>query len=185
MLRVCIGALGAFLLWTYIGWDALCTPNDPLCHSRHVRSLDGHQGRPLETKVMAHAAGFTVLDNAYWRNHTWYFVTSKKWAFPEIRHVVTNGPWYDEQTRWDDSVARVITPKEALELGINVNDAEVVDGSSVGLIHVSASLSSPFPSRFFSTIKFVSPMNLKLKKHAFQNAEQHLLSRSPTRSGSL
>ena len=167
LLRVCVGALGAFLLWTYSGWDGNCAPNDPLCHSRHVRSLDTYQGRPLETKVLAHAAGFTVLDNAYWRNHTWYFVTSKKWAFPEIRHVVTNGPWYDEQTRWDDSVARVISPKEALELGLEVNDAEIVDGSSVSLIlSVTCLLLSSLRSS--SMIKSVSLRIYKMKEHVSQ-----------------
>lgn len=131
LLRVCVGGLGAFLLWTYLSWNPSCPVDDPACHSRHSRSLEGNYARTLETSVMAHAPGFTVLEHAYWRNHTWYFVSSKKWAFPEMRHVVTNAPWYGAETRWDESVARIVTVQEAMDLGLEVDDVEVVRGSSV------------------------------------------------------
>jgi hypothetical protein len=131
LMRVCAGGLSALLLWTYLHWYPVCHADDPECHSRTSRSLDTSHVRPIETSVLAHAPGFTVLENAYWRNNTWYFVSSKKWAFPEVRHIVTNAPWYGEDIKWDDNVAQILTPQEAVDLGLEVNDVEIVQGSSV------------------------------------------------------
>lgn len=124
------------LLWMYLHWNSDREPDDSLSHSPVPRSLETNQTPLFETTVMAHAAGFTVLENAYWSNHTWYFVTPNKQTFPEIRLVVTNAPWHEhwddgEDTRWDDSVARVVTLKEAMDLGREFDNAEVVHGSSV------------------------------------------------------
>ena len=90
----------------------------------------------MESAVLAHAAGFTVLENAYWRNHTWYFITSEEWAFPDVRLIVTNAPWYDhwddgEDTTWGDNASQVVSPEQAMNLGLDINKAEVVRGSSV------------------------------------------------------
>lgn len=100
---------------------------------------------------MAHSAAFTVLENAYWSNHTWYFVAPNARTFPEIRIVVTNAPRYkhwdlSEATRWNDSVARVMTPKEAMNLGLQFHNPEVVHGSSVSwanAYHLTFSFSVP------------------------------------------
>lgn len=86
-----------------------------------------------ETTVVAHAPGFTLFENAYWKNHTWYFVSSRPWAFPELSMVMTNAPGYDEwPPLFHDGLARVVSHAEAEDLGLNIEDVEVVKGSTVG-----------------------------------------------------
>jgi hypothetical protein len=108
----------------------------------HV-SLHTIPRRPLETTVLAHAPGFTVLEHAYWRNPryrpTWFLHrTMVRWS-PHVGSLGTpisltrRNTRYDSSstTRWDDSVARVVTPKEAINLDLDVRNVEVVQGSSV------------------------------------------------------
>lgn len=131
LLKVCAGGVVTFLLWTLAYTP--CPADHPGCFNTHLARNDVHHPRSLETKVVSHAPGFTTIDGAYWRNHTWVFVTSKPWSFPPMQHVVTNGPWHNEEIRWDDTVARIITPREAKELGLEIDDAVNVEGSSVSL----------------------------------------------------
>lgn len=91
------------------------------------------RARTKESTIIAHASGFTYLENAYWKNYTWYFISSRPWAFPELTHIVTNVPDYDElpEMYHNDGLARVVLPTEMEELGLNLNDVEVVKGSTV------------------------------------------------------
>lgn len=131
LLKVCAGGLATFLLWTFAYTP--CPFDDPGCYNTRLARKDMHHPKSLETTVVSHAPGFTTIEGAYWKNHTWIFVTSKPWSFPPMQHVVTNGAWHNEEVRWDDTVARIITPREAKEEGLNVVDAVNVEGSSVSL----------------------------------------------------
>lgn len=53
-----------------------------------------------------------------------------------MQHVVTNGPWHNEEIRWDDTVARIITPRAAKEQGLKVDDAVNIEGASVSLASI-------------------------------------------------
>lgn len=91
--------------------------------------------RPFaDTTFLAHAPGFSVIENAYWRNDTWYFITSKPWSFPAMSLVVSNAPDHKEKLFTDDSVVRVLHRKEALEAGLEIDDAEEDEGTSVSRV---------------------------------------------------
>lgn len=81
------------------------------------------------TKVISHAAGFTVLENAYWKNDTWYFVSEQPWSFPDLASVVTQGPWHGSTPYTDARVVRLITLDEATAMGIQ--DHSELKGSTV------------------------------------------------------
>lgn len=91
-----------------------------------------------ETSFLAHAPGFSVIQNAYWRNDTWYFVTSKPWSFPDVKLVVTNGPDHGQTAKTDESVVRVLTFAEAKQEGLELNKAETVHGTSVSSIDLDS-----------------------------------------------
>ncbi|KAJ9119166.1 hypothetical protein QFC22_003658 [Naganishia vaughanmartiniae] len=93
------------------------------------RAFSGMYGShsSMETSVVAHAPGFTLLENAYWKNHTWYFVTSRPWAFPELPMVMTNAPDYDEPALFDDGVAKLVSLNEAELIGLDFNDVVAVE----------------------------------------------------------
>ncbi|KAL0955964.1 hypothetical protein HGRIS_002146 [Hohenbuehelia grisea] len=42
-----------------------------------------------KTAVLSHAPGFTVIDNLYWHNRTFYFVTDQPWHIPPMRLVAS------------------------------------------------------------------------------------------------
>lgn len=54
-----------------------------------------------ESRFLAHAPGFSVIQNAYYdsRRNKWYFIApdGMPWAFPELKYVVTPG-----KGKWDD-----------------------------------------------------------------------------------
>ncbi|KAH8079390.1 hypothetical protein HD553DRAFT_345736 [Filobasidium floriforme] len=81
------------------------------------------------TKVISHAAGFTVLENAYWKNDTWYFVSEQPWSFPDLASVVTQGPWHGSTPYTDARVVRLITLDEATAMGIQ--DHSELKGSTL------------------------------------------------------
>ncbi|KAJ9110103.1 hypothetical protein QFC19_001774 [Naganishia cerealis] len=93
-----------------------------------------------ETTFLAHAPGFSVIQNAYWRNDTWYFVTSKPWSQPEVSLVVTNGPDHGQTTKTDDSVVQVLSLAEANAKGLALEKVHVVPGTSVSLVHAESML---------------------------------------------
>ncbi|KAJ9122996.1 hypothetical protein QFC24_004035 [Naganishia onofrii] len=86
----------------------------------------------METSVIAHAPGFTLFENAYWRNHTWYFVSARPWAFPELPMVMTNAPDYGETSSamFHDGLAKVVLPSETEDMGLNIDEVEVVEGTT-------------------------------------------------------
>jgi hypothetical protein len=131
LFKICAGGIAAFLLWTFAYTP--CSVNDPGCYTTYLARKDTSTPRSLETTILSHAPGFTTIEGAYWRNHTWIFVTSKPWSFPPMQHVVTNAPWHNAEIRWDESVARVVTPREAREMALDVGRAVNVEGSSVSL----------------------------------------------------
>lgn len=92
------------------------------------------------TKVISHAAGFTVLENAYWRNDTWYFVTEQPWSFPELASVVTSGPWHGSPLYTDDRVVQVISLEQAESYYIQ--DHIELPGSTVSLYRNAISTSN-------------------------------------------
>lgn len=136
LLRVCAGAVVAYLLWTFLE-VAPCPVDDPGCHDSSSTSQFDTLQRSPDTTVLSHAPGFTTIQGAFWRNHTWYFISSKKWAFPPMEHIVTNGPDHGEELRWDDSVARILDWQEAKELGLEVEDAVNIKGSSVSFSRIA------------------------------------------------
>ena len=87
-----------------------------------------------DTRFAAHAAGFSVIENAYWRNDTWYLITAKPWSFPSMSLVVSNAPDHKEKVFTDDSVVRVLSKKEAHDAGLDIDNAEDNDGTSVSLV---------------------------------------------------
>ncbi|KAJ9103163.1 hypothetical protein QFC21_002585 [Naganishia friedmannii] len=105
-------------------------------HGQAFYNIDGHR-RTMETTTIAHAPGFTLFENAYWKNYAWYFVSSRPWAFPELTMVVTNVPDYDELPEMfhNDGLARVVTPVEMADLGLDLEDVEVLDGSTVSTVY--------------------------------------------------
>ncbi|KAL4256500.1 Glycosyltransferase family 61 protein [Pleurotus pulmonarius] len=51
-----------------------------------------HEQRPRvfpTTDFLAHAPGFSVIQNLFWRNGTFYFVTDQPWHIPPITQVVS------------------------------------------------------------------------------------------------
>lgn len=95
----------------------------------------GSRPRPYaDTTFAAHAPGFSVIENAYWRNDTWYFITSKPWSFPPMSLVVSNAPDHGEKIFTDDSVVRVLSKKGALQAGLEINDAEEKEGTLVSRV---------------------------------------------------
>ncbi|KAJ9119165.1 hypothetical protein QFC22_003657 [Naganishia vaughanmartiniae] len=84
-----------------------------------------------ETSFLAHAPGFSVIQNAYWRNETWYFITSKPWSFPDVKLVVTNGPDHGQNTKTDDSIVRVASLAEAKAEGLELDQVDTVQGTSL------------------------------------------------------
>lgn len=87
--------------------------------------------RPFgETTFKAHAPGFSVIENAYWRNDTWYLVTSKPWSFPDMKLVVSNAPDHGKKVFTDESVVRVLSLTEARDEGL-LEDAVEERGTSV------------------------------------------------------
>jgi hypothetical protein len=129
--------------------DATCQPRqEALYHA------DGHR-RTMETTIIAHAPGFTLFENAYWKNYTWYFISSRPWAFPELTMVVTNVPDYDElpEMYHNDGLARVVPPTDVENLGLDLDDVEVVEGSTVSAddAHKTTltSLTNGCPVQFF------------------------------------
>ena len=102
----------------------------------------GSRPRPYaDTTFAAHAPGFSVIENAYWRNDTWYFITSKPWSFPPMSLVVSNAPDHGEKVFTDDSVVRVLSKKEALQTGLEIDDAEENEGTSVSRVKESQEVS--------------------------------------------
>ncbi|KAJ9122995.1 hypothetical protein QFC24_004034 [Naganishia onofrii] len=89
-----------------------------------------HHHKSKETTVVAHAPGFTLFENAYWKNHTWYFVSSRPWAFPELPMIMTDAPDYNERASFHDGLAKLVSLAEAELLGLDFNDVEVVEGST-------------------------------------------------------
>lgn len=90
-----------------------------------------------ETSFLAYAPGFSVIQNAYWRNDTWYFVTSKPWSFPDMKLVLTNGPDHGQTSKTDDSVVQVLSLAQAKEEGLEVDKVDVVQGTSVSLVFLA------------------------------------------------
>jgi hypothetical protein len=96
-----------------------------------VSIAPGNSVRPFgETTFKAHAPGFSVIENAYWRNDTWFLVTSKPWSFPDVKLVVSNAPDHGKRVFTDESVVRVLSLKEAREEGL-MEGAEEEEGTSV------------------------------------------------------
>jgi hypothetical protein len=96
--------------------------------------IKDHHRRSKETTVVAHAPGFTLFENAYWKNHTWYFVSSRPWAFPELPMIMTDAPDYNERASFHDGLAKLVSLAEAELLGLDFNDVEVVEGSTVSAL---------------------------------------------------
>ncbi|KAJ9103166.1 hypothetical protein QFC21_002588 [Naganishia friedmannii] len=95
-------------------------------------NLINQQAQPHgETSFLAHAPGFSVIQNAFWRNDTWYFVTSKRWSFPDVKLVVTNGPDHGQTAKTDDSVVKVLNLAEAKAEGLALNEVDAVQGTSI------------------------------------------------------
>ncbi|KAJ9103162.1 hypothetical protein QFC21_002584 [Naganishia friedmannii] len=115
-MAVCSVLAISYVLPSYAGFRPVGT------RSRH--SLDS------ETSILSHAPGFTVLENAYWREDKWYFVTSRKWAFPNMKLVVTDGAVSWDDVKWDDGVVQMVSLQEARELNIGIEEAESVEGTS-------------------------------------------------------
>ncbi|KAJ8494657.1 hypothetical protein ONZ45_g8760 [Pleurotus djamor] len=41
------------------------------------------------SEIMAHAPGFTVINNLYWYNHTYYLVTDQPWQIPPLKFIAS------------------------------------------------------------------------------------------------
>jgi hypothetical protein len=130
-----LGLVGLVLTVKYTNTSSFLPTT--ICASRQApHNIDGRGTG--ETTVVSHAPGFTLFENAYWKNHTWYFVTSRPWAFPELSMVMTNSPGYDDWSpRFHDGLARVLSLSEAEHLGLNLKDAEVVKGSTVSVVGIT------------------------------------------------
>ncbi|KAJ8702211.1 hypothetical protein PTI98_000950 [Pleurotus ostreatus] len=42
-----------------------------------------------KTEVLAHAPGFSVIENLYWHNRTFYLVTDQPWRIPPIKLIAS------------------------------------------------------------------------------------------------
>ena len=80
------------------------------------------------TRIISHAAGYTVISNAYMLNHTWYFVSEEPWAFPLIEHILSDAPTRGKPTA---EHAQVVTPGRAWRLGIKREDIVDLDEHTV------------------------------------------------------
>ncbi|KAJ9110105.1 hypothetical protein QFC19_001776 [Naganishia cerealis] len=109
-----------------------CSVSTAICKSKQ-HSLHAHDRRQdsVETTVIAHAQGFTLIENAYWKNHTWYFVSSRTWAFPELKYILTNSPDNNQHPEFHDGLAKLVSPVEAQYLGLYLDEVEVVEGSTL------------------------------------------------------
>ncbi|OCF42630.1 hypothetical protein I317_03488 [Kwoniella heveanensis CBS 569] len=58
-----------------------------------IRSTDTETQRFLQfkqTRVLNHAAGYTVVENLYWHNYSYVFVTDQPWAIPQPLDRIAN-----------------------------------------------------------------------------------------------
>lgn len=53
-------------------------------------SVKTYQALP-QTSVLAHAPGFTVFENLYWRNFTYYILTDRPWSIPDVTLIASRG----------------------------------------------------------------------------------------------
>ncbi|KAL1412992.1 hypothetical protein Q8F55_000741 [Vanrija albida] len=44
---------------------------------------------PRMSTVINHAPGFTIVENVYWRNYTYYFLTDKPWHVPQLKLIAS------------------------------------------------------------------------------------------------
>ncbi|KAJ9119169.1 hypothetical protein QFC22_003661 [Naganishia vaughanmartiniae] len=128
-----LGLMSLVLTANYM--NTSCFFRTASCKSRKAAyntllNTNGHH-KSGETIVVAHAPGFTLFENAYWRNHTWYFVSSRPWAFPEMSTIMTNAPGYDEwPPLFHDGLAKLVSLAEAEALRLNLQSVEIVKGST-------------------------------------------------------
>ncbi|KAF7436125.1 hypothetical protein PC9H_002951 [Pleurotus ostreatus] len=72
-----------------------------------------HHARAFPTtEFLAHAPGFSVIQNLFWRNGTFYFVTDQPWHIPPIAQVVSLST--DRTRKFDDG--RVAAKIKAIRL---------------------------------------------------------------------
>lgn len=80
------------------------------------------EGGALRSKVPAHAPGWTIFDNMYLFNGTWYLVTDHPSTIPLLRMMVSTGAeiWNDEDSirrrEPTEKDMRIIFPSEARRL---------------------------------------------------------------------
>lgn len=126
---ICVGICSvlaiSYVLPSCSGLGLNCTSRSRPLNSHHRRTIAS------ETSILSHAPGFTVFENAYWREDKWYFVTSRKWAFPDMKFVVTDSAVSWNDVKWDDSVVQVLSFQEAREMNIGIDEVENVEGTSV------------------------------------------------------
>ncbi|KDQ31490.1 hypothetical protein PLEOSDRAFT_1096294 [Pleurotus ostreatus PC15] len=80
----------------------------PVVHQHHEHHLRAFP----TTEFLAHAPGFSVIQNLFWRNGTFYFVTDQPWHIPPIAQVVSLST--DRTRKFDDG--RVAAKIKAIRL---------------------------------------------------------------------
>ncbi|WWC86270.1 uncharacterized protein L201_001143 [Kwoniella dendrophila CBS 6074] len=92
------------------------------------------EGSSTMTKVLGHAPGWTIFDQIYLFNGTWYIVTDNPSTVPLLRLMVSTGNeiWNDEESikgrEPTEKDMRIIFPSEAKRLW--GNSASLVSGST-------------------------------------------------------
>lgn len=85
------------------------------------------------SQFLAHAPGYSVISNAYWRNGTWLLITDQPWAMPDVKMVASNAPDYKGETRTTDKEIRILSTRAAEEEGL-LDSVVFVDGVSVRIL---------------------------------------------------
>lgn len=113
--------------------DAIGRPLDFFKKSRPSAFDSLRYASGNNSQFLAHAPGYSVISNAYWRDGTWLLITDQPWSMPDVSKVVSNAPDYGGSEWTTDKEIKVLSPKAAEAEGLLVA-VEDVDGVSVSLL---------------------------------------------------
>jgi protein O-GlcNAc transferase len=76
----------------------------------------GYAGPARLTSVLAHQPGFTVFENLYWQNDTFYVVTDQPWTIPDLDHIAIRPTPKHDGVPTADKAVKILAIREP---GIN------------------------------------------------------------------
>ncbi|GMK59543.1 hypothetical protein CspeluHIS016_0801490 [Cutaneotrichosporon spelunceum] len=87
--RTCCVAIG-FLLVVFLALELLASPRHLDVRLLRLRDKQwkGYAGPAHLTTIHAHQPGFTVFENLYWQNDSFYIITDQPWTLPNLEHIV-------------------------------------------------------------------------------------------------